>query len=126
MTDIKIKAAELPCDTETAQWDKLSDEALANMEKKLTDEQKDRLIVEALGESMAVWFQLGNNLATPEGFFWIWPRLKKDKKLFREFIQNYLVSQHEWDEPNPWFLPLELVDYIRFRDALAEFLEGRE
>ena len=42
MNDIKIKAAEnIPCDTETAQWDKLSDEALANMEKKMIDQEKD-------------------------------------------------------------------------------------
>jgi hypothetical protein len=108
----------------------------------MTDQEKDKLIMEALEECFheydwdrlrvggAVCIKCGHVglrviLATPEGFFWTWPRLRKDKKLFKEFIQDYLTSECEWHEPDPWFLPFELVDFTHFRDTLAEFLEGR-
>jgi len=99
----------------------------------MTDDKKDRLIVEALGVSYVKKFgrsiaiiQNSNpefipNLATPEGFFWTWKRAQK-MEWWLEFIcvsssANFLAISS---------LSKYLIKFINptcFRDALAEFLE---
>jgi len=129
---MKLKATtHIPCDTETASWDKLSDGALAQMEKKLNDEEKDKLIVEAMGECWHEFarnktlnthffcikccietnnYHLNKHLATPEGFFWIWPRLKK---------QPWYVAFREKERYTD-----DLIDPPSLRDRLFNWLEA--
>jgi len=143
MTDIKIKAAEhIPCNTESLAWDKLSDEALVSMERKLTAQEKDKLIVEALGEcwhdtkkpidwhpnfgtqykcskcGIEIWARYINpSLDTWEGFGWIWERAQKmewwDRFMWEESLDHFRTWKY-------------LVSPTRFRDALVEFLERRK
>jgi len=103
----------------------------------MTDINKDRLIVEALGECWHEWeWKYGNPLclkcgsetgidialATWQGFGWWWERFLK-KKWAKECIHDYLVSKHEWDEPDPWFVPFDFIG-LGGRDFMAEWLEA--
>ena len=112
----------------------------------MTDEQKDRLIVEALGgewhdyklsngkglstcscgnKGMAVWdycVHANPNLATPEGFFWWWERVQKMKwwDCFLDWINLQYAKGYLGPEFNRC---LEfMIHPIRGRDALAEWL----
>jgi len=133
MIHMEIKAAEnIPCDTEIAQRDKLSDEALVNMEKKLSNREKHRIIVEALGECSHDPIL---DVESAKDFFWIWSRLKS-----RGLLKAFLL--YVWDDE----IPIGAEDFdvvimagagcrrivevitqpIRLRDVLVEFLEGRK
>jgi len=105
----------------------------------MTDEQKDKLIVEALGEcwheydGTSVWCKhCGSliygphdrpNLATPEGFFWIWERAQKKEwwPIFKAWFWGHDGVRHL-----PMMIPEEFIDPIRGRDALAEWLRNNE
>jgi len=107
----------------------------------MTDQEKDKLIVEALGGCWHEWeFPTDNpnlaicrkchtfpprlNFATWEGFGWWWERFLK-QKWARECIHDYLVTEYEWDEPDPWYVPFDFLG-IKGRDFLAEWLEANE
>jgi len=113
----------------------------------MTDQKKDRLIVEALGEC---WHEWGNpsmhdpemlqtrickicgknnendwipKLATPEGFFWIWPRMQK-MLWGAEFLEWWWMGSES--VPKAFYLIAFNINPPRLRDSLAEFLEGRK
>ena len=99
--------------------------------------QKDRLIVEALGEC---WHEYDGtsarckhcgslvyiphdrpNLATPEGFFWILERAQKKEwwPIFKAWFWGHDGVRHL-----PMMIPEEFIDPIRGRDALSDWLEA--
>jgi hypothetical protein len=110
----------------------------------MTDKEKDKLIVEALGKKYTDWAgsiwpingdgQLGSCLDTWEGFGWLWERAQKMEwwESFMDWIYTEYAKGYKGPEFNrcaeyfvhpPYSAPLHP---IRFRDALAEFLEARK
>ena len=113
----------------------------------MNDQEKDRLIVEALGECWHEWIPDGTrysfygwkcrncknckgysvednppmiNLATWEGFGWTWEQAQK-MEWWNDFLHSSSkTGLHKIDILGYYVHP------IRFRDALAEFLERRK
>jgi hypothetical protein len=105
----------------------------------MTNQKKDKLIVEALGgcfhtndmrkvRGKLIWYtctKCGNQafernitLATPEGFFWWWPRMLT-KEWADEFLAEDLLLAS-----TPKFA-YRKINPIVGRDKLVEFLERR-
>ena len=103
----------------------------------MTDQEKDKLIVEAFGECWhdaegelrshiwptcskcgephTKWPKIANqNLVTPDGFFWWWKRAQK-MEWWDDFIRNF--TYHDY--------LINLVDFTRGRDDLYKFLMER-
>ena len=101
----------------------------------MTGQEKDRLVVEALGVDYIKHFgksigtrQNGKpvfipNLATPEGFFWIWPRMQT-MLWGEEFLEWWWMGSES--VPKAFYLIAFNLNPPRLRDSLAEFLEGRK
>ena len=87
---------------------------ISEVDKMPTDQEKDKLIVEALGECWHDAFRLSIPLATPSGFFWWWERAKK-MEWWDDFIRNF--TYHDY--------LINLVDLTRGRDDLYKFLVER-
>ena len=114
----------------------------------MTDQKKDKLIVEALGGCWHNWTYFSatalcadesdyqcskcgqwkseqefKSLATPEGFFWIWERAQKKEwwPIFKAWFWGHDGVRHL-----PMMIPEEFIDPIRGRDALAEWLRNNE
>ena len=114
----------------------------------MTAQEKDKLIVEALGECWHEWipdetrysfygWKCRNcknckgysvednppmiNLATWEGFGWTWERVQK-----MEWWESFCRSLWILGPFNPVVVPSSYIEPTRFRDALAEFLERRK
>ena len=113
----------------------------------MNDQEKDRLIVLALGECWHEWEKDGPNtdpeiasikicikcskdnryhrippLATPEGFFWWWERVQKQKwyDVFIQWAKKHLRNQH--GPPVLWWE--KFFHEVRGRDVLAEWLDS--
>jgi hypothetical protein len=111
----------------------------------MTDQEKDKVIVLALGEcwhderdpiyhstqmgtsfrctkcGLEFWARYNHpSLATPEGFFWWFPRLLK-KDYAREFIHDFCKAPRGYN-----VIPIYYVnDPTRGRDAAYRFFVGR-
>jgi len=52
--------------------------------------------------------------------------LEKNKEIRNEFIYDYLIHDHEWEEPFPWFIPLELLDPTTLANELCRWFKDQE
>ncbi len=110
----------------------------------MASEQKDKLIVEALGECWHEWSGPASDscicekcgvkffdidlddpsycsLAIPDGFFWIWERAQK-MEWWNIFFEHIFWKTFELDDPYTWFV--DFVNPPRFRDTLSNWLEA--
>ena len=100
----------------------------------MTDQEKDKLIVEALGEcwhefptpyscicQKCGYYAIPQQLTDPDGFFWTWERAQK-----MEWWESFCRSLWILGPFNPVVVPSSYIEPTRFRDALAEFLERRK
>ena len=84
----------------------------------MTDQEKDRLIVEKLEGDWQGWWKY-HSLSTPDGFFWMWNRAQT-MEWWNEFLTK-ISGRIYWTNT----IPHRYVNPHRFRDALAEFLENK-
>lgn len=118
----------------------------------MTDQEKDKLIVEALGECWHEWEALSNqslrlgedycymchnyrleveeipNLTTWEGFGWWWERAQKMEwwDNFWGYLCDTVVNKKiKLPDYADYCFTFYFIDPTRGRDALAEFLIGR-
>ena len=62
------------------------------------------------------------DLSTPSGFFWTWDKLW-EKRLAIKFMKYYSIKH--LGEPEPGFMPFELLNINLCMNALAGFLESK-
>jgi len=111
------------------------------------NEKRDKLIVQTLGEcwhecgkkpdyacpkcgetntDLQGWYinpaSLNIDLSTPSGFFWTWDKLW-EKRLAIKFMKYYSIKH--LGEPEPGFMPFELLNINLCMNALAGFLESK-
>ena len=109
----------------------------------MTDQEKNKMIVEKLEGDWQGWWKY-HNLATSDGFFLMWDALHLNKELADDFwnwifgkaSRDYLQQQAVCTNIAAYFWQTYLVPHfsknkslintIRFRDALAEFLKERK
>lgn len=97
----------------------------------MTKEERDRLIIEELGECWHKYnipfgivclkcgfHSLNPDLSTPEGFFWWWSRGQREE-WWPDFYDYLCV-------PGTNIFDIENIDPDRGADALAEFLIQRK